>query len=148
MTPLKGIDGQVYAIAQGNMTIGGAGAQAAGGASQTINHLLAGRIPGGATVERGVPAALGEGRNITVELHETDFGAARRVADAINKAMPDAAQALDGRSIQVAAPTEPSARVAFYSGKPNIHCKIYCSLLFAIDFHNLRYQIPHGTFRG
>jgi flagellar P-ring protein precursor FlgI len=120
MTPLKGIDGQVYAIAQGNMTIGGAGAQAAGGASQTINHLLAGRIPGGATVERGVPAALGEGRNITVELHETDFGAARRVADAINKAMPDAAQALDGRSIQVAAPTEASARVAFLGQLENI----------------------------
>jgi flagellar P-ring protein precursor FlgI len=121
MTPLKGIDGQVYAIAQGNMVVGGAGAQATGGAAQTtINHLLAGRIPGGATVERGVPAMLGEGPTITIELNETDFGAARRVVDAINQSVPGAAQALDGRSIQVAAPPEPSARVAFLGQIENI----------------------------
>ncbi|MDR2032650.1 MAG: flagellar basal body P-ring protein FlgI [Azoarcus sp.] len=119
MTPLKGIDGQVYAIAQGNMVVGGAGAQA-GGAAQTINHLLAGRIPGGATVERGVPAMLGEGPAITLELNETDFGTARRVVEAINQSIPGAAQALDGRSIQVAAPSGASARVAFLGQIENI----------------------------
>ncbi|MDR2688993.1 MAG: flagellar basal body P-ring protein FlgI [Azoarcus sp.] len=113
MTPLKGIDGQIYAIAQGNMIVGGAGAQAGGGAAQTINHLSAGRIPGGATVERAVPATVGEGGTITVELRDTDFSTTRRVVDAINRIAPGAAQALDGRSVLVQAPTEPSARVAF-----------------------------------
>ncbi|WP_230976686.1 flagellar basal body P-ring protein FlgI [Pseudothauera rhizosphaerae] len=113
MTPLKGVDGQIYAIAQGNLAVGGAGAQA-GGASQTINHLAAGRVPAGATVERGVPTLLGQGEHVVLELHDTDFGTARRVVDAINLAtMPGTAQALDGRTIQVRAPLDPTARVAF-----------------------------------
>lgn len=119
MTPLKGIDGQIYAIAQGNVAVIGAGAQA-GGAQQTINHLLAGRIPGGATVERIVPAMLGEGANVTIELKETDFNTANRVATAINSVAPDSAQALDGRSIQVIAPAHPSERVAFLGRIENI----------------------------
>ncbi len=119
MTPLKGADGQVYAIAQGNMAVGGAGAQA-GGASQVINHLSAGRIPGGATVERAVPTALGEGDTVTFELNDTDFGTARRVVDAINLAYPGAARALDGRSIQVRAPADSSARVAFLGHLENL----------------------------
>ena len=112
MTPLKGADGQVYAIAQGNMVVGGAGAQGGGG-SQVINHLSAGRIPGGATVERAVPAMVGQGDAVVFELNDTDFGTARRVVDAINIAYPGAAQALDGRSIEVRAPIDPTARVAF-----------------------------------
>lgn len=112
MTPLKGADGQIYAIAQGNMVVGGAGAQG-GGASQVINHLSAGRIPGGATVERAVPAMVGQGDTVTFELYDTDFGTARRVVDAINIAYPGTAQALDGRSIEVRAPIDPTARVAF-----------------------------------
>ncbi|PKO52342.1 MAG: flagellar biosynthesis protein FlgI, partial [Betaproteobacteria bacterium HGW-Betaproteobacteria-21] len=112
MTPLKGADGQVYAMAQGNMVVGGAGAQA-GGAAQTINHLSAGRIPRGATVERAVPAMLGQGDYVTFELKDTDFGTARRVVDAINMAAPGTAEALDGRSIQVRAPLDSTARVAF-----------------------------------
>jgi flagellar P-ring protein precursor FlgI len=119
MTPLKGIDGQVYAIAQGNLAVIGAGAQAAG-AQQTINHLLAGRIPGGATVERTVPAVVGEDSTVTVELKETDFDTARRVADAINKVAPKSAQALDGRSIQVHAPSHPPERVAFLGRIENL----------------------------
>lgn len=112
MTPLKGADGKVYAVAQGNMVVGGAGAQG-GGASQTINHLSAGRIPGGATVERGVPVMLGQGEYVTFELNDTDFGTARRVVDAINLAAPGTAAALDGRSIQVRAPLDTSDRVSF-----------------------------------
>jgi flagellar P-ring protein precursor FlgI len=123
MTPLKGADAQIYAIAQGNMVVGGAGAQA-GAAQQTINHLLAGRIPAGATVERAVPAMLGDGPTITVELNETDFGTARRVVEAINRAIPGAAQALDGRSIQVLAPGEASARVAFLGQVENLEVTV------------------------
>ena len=112
MTPLKGADGQVYAVAQGNLVVGGAGAQA-GGAAQTINHLAAGRIPAGATVERGVASSVGQGDYVMLELNETDFGTARRVVDAINAVSPGAARALDGRSIQVLAPADVSHRVAF-----------------------------------
>lgn len=113
MTPLKGADGQVYALAQGNVIVGGAGA-AAGGAATTINHLSAGRIPGGATVERAVPTVLGQGEHVLFELHEMDFGTARRVVDAINLATAGGtAQALDGRTIQVRAPQNASDRVAF-----------------------------------
>lgn len=119
MTPLKGADGQVYAMAQGNMVVGGAGAQA-GGAAQTINHLSAGRIPRGATVERAVPAMLGQGDYVTFELKDTDFGTARRVVDAINMAAPGTAEALDGRSIQVRAPLDSSARVAFLGRIENL----------------------------
>ena len=120
MTPLKGTDGQIYAMAQGNLVVGGAGAQAAGGTSQVINHLLAGRIPAGATVERIVPATLGEGPTITVELKETDFESAHRVVEAINNALPDTALALDGRSLQVRAPAESSQRVAFIGRIENL----------------------------
>ena len=119
MTPLKGADGQVYAIAQGNMVVGGAGAQG-GGASQVINHLSAGRIPGGATVERSVPTMLGQGDSVIFELRDSDFGTARRVVDAINLAYPGAASALDGRSIQVRAPMDSSARVAFLGHVENL----------------------------
>jgi len=119
MTPLKGIDGQIYAIAQGNVAVGGALAQA-GGAQQTINHLLAGRIPGGATVERAVPTGVGEGANVIVELKQTDFDTVRRVAEAINNVMPGSAQALDGRSIQVQAPSGVPERVAFLGRIENL----------------------------
>lgn len=120
MTPLKGADGQVYAIAQGNMLIGGAGA-AGGGASQTINHLSAGRIPAGATVERAVPSMLGQGEYVIFELHDTDFGTTRRVVDAINLATADGvAQAVDGRTVQVRAPLDPSDRVAFLGRLENL----------------------------
>lgn len=120
MTPLKGADGQIYAIAQGNMLVGGAGASA-GGSSQQINHLLAGRIPAGATVERAVQSALNQGDLITLELKETDFTTASRVTDALERAFGrGSAQALDGRVIQVKAPLDASRRVAFLSQVENI----------------------------
>ncbi len=120
MTPLKGADNQVYAMAQGNVVVGGAGAQG-GGASVVVNHLSAGRIPAGATVERSVPSALGQGEVILFELEETDFGTAYRVVEAINRAtVAGAAQALDGRTIEVRAPTDRSQRVAFLGRLENI----------------------------
>jgi flagellar P-ring protein precursor FlgI len=119
MTPLKGADGQVYAVAQGNVVIGGAGASA-GGAAQTINHLAAGRIPAGATIERGVATSVGEGGVVVVELHQADFSTARQVVDAINGIAPGAARALDARSIEVYAPDDLSQRVAFLGQIENL----------------------------
>ncbi len=113
MTPLKGADGQTYAIAQGNILVGGAGAQA-GGAAQTINHLSAGRIPAGATVERAVPVDFASSGPLQLELKNTDFATATRVVSAINQKFGfGTAEARDGRTILVHAPEEPTARVAF-----------------------------------
>jgi len=112
-TPLKGADGEIYAIAQGNMVVAGAGA-AAGGSKVQVNHLSAGRIPGGAQVERAVPTPLQEGASITLGLEASDFQTARKVAQAINtKFGAGSAQALDGRTIRVKAPVDPDARVTF-----------------------------------
>ncbi|MEC5397235.1 flagellar basal body P-ring protein FlgI [Uliginosibacterium sp. H1] len=113
MTPLKGADGQVYAIAQGNVVVGGAGGQG-GGASVTVNHLSAGRIPAGGTVERAVDSNIGQQGFVTYELADTDFSNAQRVMDAINRNMGDnTAYALDGRRIQVKVPMGAPERVSF-----------------------------------
>ncbi len=112
-TALKGVDGEIYALAQGNLIVGGAGASA-GGSKVQINHLSAGRIPGGAQVERAIPTPLQEGDSISLGLNASDFQTARRVAQAINRRFGDgAARALDGRTVQVRAPTDPNARVTF-----------------------------------
>jgi len=113
MTPLKGADGQVYAMAQGNLVVGGAGASASGSKVQ-INHLSVGRIPAGATVERSVASALGESGSINLELRQSDFTTASRVGDAVNAHFgKDTARALNGRVIQVRTPLGESERVAF-----------------------------------
>jgi len=112
LAPLKGADGQIYAMAQGNVAIGGAGASG-GGAKAQINQLNAGRIPGGATVERAVATQVGANGRVRLELHATDFGTARRVADAINARFGPIAAALDARAIEVQVPPDESARVRF-----------------------------------
>jgi len=120
MTPLKGSDGQVYALAQGNMVIGGAGASA-GGNSVKINQLSAGRIPAGAIVERAVNSPLASNGTIMLELNKTDFGTAQKAVDAINLAFgPGTATALDARVIQVNAPARPEDRVGFLARIENI----------------------------
>jgi flagellar P-ring protein precursor FlgI len=120
MTPLKGADGNVYAVAQGNVLVSGAGASA-GGSKVQINHLSVGRIAGGATVERSVPTALGEGEFVFLELNSTDFGTVQRVTEAINRqAGVDTAHAEDGRRIRVRAPADPNSRVAFLGRIENI----------------------------
>lgn len=112
-TPLKGADGEVYALAQGNLIVAGAGA-AAGGSKVQVNHLSAGRIPDGAQVERSVPTALQEGPTISLSLSASDFQTARKVAQSINNRFGNGvAQALDGRTVQVKAPTSPNERVSF-----------------------------------
>ncbi|MBN8452652.1 MAG: flagellar basal body P-ring protein FlgI [Candidatus Accumulibacter sp.] len=123
MTPLKGADGQIYAQAQGNLLVGGAGA-ASGGSKVVVNHLLAGRIAGGATVEREVPTALGQGAFVHYELGATDFGTVQKVVEAINReTAPGVAQALDGRVIRVIAPEEANSRVAFLGRIENLEVR-------------------------
>jgi flagellar P-ring protein precursor FlgI len=113
MTPLKGADGQVYGMAQGNLLVGGFGASASGSKVQ-VNHLSVGRISGGATVERAVPVALGQDDTIRLELNTTDFSTTRRVVDAVNARFGEGtASALDGRAIQVRTPAGSDQRVAF-----------------------------------
>jgi len=120
MTQLKGGDGQVYAVAQGNVLVGGVGASS-GNSRVTVNHLAAGRIPGGATVERAVPTPVGQGGYVYYELAETDFGNAQVMVETIDKAMGQGtAQALDGRRVAVRAPDDLSARVAFLGRIDNL----------------------------
>ncbi|MEI8325308.1 MAG: flagellar basal body P-ring protein FlgI [Betaproteobacteria bacterium] len=112
-TPLRGADGEIYALAQGNLVVAGAGA-AAGGSKVQVNHLSAGRIPGGAQVERTVATPLQLGDSISLNLNASDFQTARQMAQVINAKMGEGlARALDGRTVQVKAPTEADARVTF-----------------------------------
>ena len=123
MTPLKGADGQIYAQAQGNLMVGGVGATA-GSNKAVINHLLAGRIVAGATVEREVPTALGQGAFVNYEMSNTDFGTTQRVVEVINREMGSGtAQALDGRLIRVNAPEDPNQRVAFMGRIENLEVR-------------------------
>ena len=119
-TPLKGADGGVYAMAQGNLIVGGAGASAAGSKVQ-INHLSAGRVPQGATVERAVPTPLAQGEFLQLDIGSSDFATARDVARAINRAKGDGtAFALDGRVVRVRAPAAIDDRVAFLADIENL----------------------------
>jgi len=119
LAPLKGADGQVYAMAQGNVLVGGVGASS-GGASVQVNHLSVGRVSSGATVERAVPTILGQGDFINLELNTSDFTTAARIVDVINgQVAPNLASAMDGRMIQVRAPAG-SGRVAFISMIENL----------------------------
>jgi flagellar P-ring protein precursor FlgI len=113
MAPLKGADGQIYGMAQGNVLVGGVGASANGSKAQ-VNHLSVGRISAGATVERAVPTTLGQGDAVHLELNDSDFSTASRVVDAVNKRFgPETAAARDGRVIRVRAPISSDERVAF-----------------------------------
>ena len=123
LTPLKGADGQIYAQAQGNLMVGGVGA-AANGSKAVINHLLAGRIVAGATVEREVPTSLGQGPFVHYEMGVTDFGTTQRVVEVINREMgPGTAQAVDGRLIRVNAPEGANDRVAFMGRVENLEVR-------------------------
>ena len=123
MAPLKGADGKIYALAQGNVVVGGFGV-GAGGSSITVNIPSVGRIANGAMVERGVTTAFMQGNSLTLNLHTPDFTTANRVADAINSGIGDGtAQAVDGASIKVNAPNNAAQRVAFMSLLENFEIK-------------------------
>jgi flagellar P-ring protein precursor FlgI len=120
MAPLKGADGATYAIAQGNVVVGGLGAEA-GGSKVIVNVPSSGRIPNGATVERQVPDTFGKEGPIVLNLRQADFTTAERMVEAVNKALGgDAAQAVDATSIQVQAPLDRNQRVSLIAVLENI----------------------------
>lgn len=125
MTPLKGIDGNVYAVAQGNLVVGGFDAGGADGSRITVNVPSAGRIPSGATVERPVPSGFNQGNTLTLNLNRPDLTTAKNIVDQINELLgPGVAQALDGGSISVTAPLDPGQRVDYLSILENLQVEV------------------------
>ncbi len=121
MTPLTGIDGQVYAIAQGNLVVGGFGSAGADGSSITVNIPTVGRVPAGAIVERTIASGFATGDSLTLNLHRPDFTTAKRVADSINTLVgPGTAFPIDGASITVSAPLDSSQRVMYMATLENL----------------------------
>jgi len=120
MAPLRGADGNVYAIAQGSLIVSGFGVEGADGSRISVNTTATGRIPNGATVERAVPSAFTLDEYIRLNLHAPDFTTAQRVAQAINAMFGDVAAAQDAAQIAVRAPIDASQRVAFVSMLENI----------------------------
>jgi len=116
MTPLKGADGQVYAMAQGSVLVSGFGVEGKDGSSITVNIPSSGRIPNGATVEQAVANNFDSTPFVTLNLDTPDFTTASRLTDAINKLLgPGTAEALDATSVRVRAPLDPSQRIAYVS---------------------------------
>lgn len=116
MTPLLAVDGETYAIAQGNLVVGGLGVSAADGSSLTVNVPTVGRVPQGATVEKMVENPFITGEYMVLNLHRADFSTAANVAEAINVVFgPDVAVPIDASSIRVLAPSDPSQKVSFAS---------------------------------
>ncbi len=123
-TFLKGADGNVYAIAQGSLVVGGLGVEGADGSQVVINTPTVGRIPNGATVERSVPTPFGNGDFITFNLNDPDFTSAKRLADTINKLVgPNTAKPMDAASVRVIAPRDLSQRVAYLATLENLEFK-------------------------
>lgn len=121
-TMLKGADGNVYAVAQGSLVVGGLGVQGLDGSSVTVNIPTVGRIPNGATVERSVPTPFGNGDYITFNLNDADFTSAKRLADTINNLVgPNTAKPLDSVSVRVIAPRDIGQRVAYLSTLENLN---------------------------
>ncbi|WP_026603417.1 flagellar basal body P-ring protein FlgI [Methylomonas sp. 11b] len=121
MSPLRGADGNVYAVAQGNLVVGGLSASGQDGSKITVNNPLVGRVPNGATVERIVPSSFDQSAELVFNLNSSDFTTAQRMADSINKALgAETAQAVDATSVSVRAPVNPNQRVGFASVIENL----------------------------
>ena len=124
MTPLKGADNQIYAIAQGNILISGAGAQA-GGSRVQVNQLNGGRISGGATVEREVPNDFATQNIVRLQLNESDFSLAQQISDAINQRYSGgAAIPEDARTVRLFAPPDGPSRVRFLAKIQDIPLRV------------------------
>jgi flagellar P-ring protein FlgI len=121
VAPLRGLDGAVYAIAQGNLIVSGFGAEANDGSRVSVNIPSSGRIPAGATVERSVANDFGNGDSVILNLNDADFTTAAHMTESINKTLgADAASTIDGGSVRVRAPLDINERVAFVSEIENI----------------------------
>ncbi|MCB1843762.1 MAG: flagellar basal body P-ring protein FlgI [Halioglobus sp.] len=121
MTPLKGVDGQLYAMAQGNLVVSGFGAEGADGSSIAVNVSNSGRIPNGAMVERAVPNPFASDSSLRLSLNSHDFTTAMRVAQTINDSMgPNIARAVDGATIDIDLPPDTGNKVAFVSAVENL----------------------------
>ncbi len=121
LSPLKGADGQVYAMAQGNLVVGGLSASGQDGSRITVNNPAVGRIANGATVERSVPSPFSSGKEVVFNLHNADFTTANRMVQAINRLLGEGtAKAVDAASVRVSAPLDIGQRVTFVSMLENI----------------------------
>jgi flagellar P-ring protein FlgI len=121
VTPLHGLDGQIYAIAQGNLIVSGFGAEANDGSKLTVNVPSSGRVPNGATVERAVATQIGQGDAIILNLNDPDFTTATHLVDSLDKGIgPGLATIIDGGSIRVRAPADATQRIAFLSQIENL----------------------------
>jgi flagellar P-ring protein precursor FlgI len=116
MTPLRGVDGEVYGIAQGSLLVSGFGVKGSDGSKLSVNVPSSGRVPNGASVEREVPNNFSQQPFVMLNLHTPDFTTAARLAEGINNLLgADTAQALDAVSVRVAAPVNPNQRIAYLS---------------------------------
>jgi flagellar P-ring protein precursor FlgI len=121
VTPLHGLDGQIYAIAQGNLIVSGFGVQGNDGSKLTVNVPSSGRIPNGATIEKAVPTQLAQGDAIVLNLNDPDFTTATRLVQTVNRGIgEDIATIVDGGSVRVRAPLDITQRVAFLSVVENL----------------------------
>lgn len=121
LTPLYGADGQIYAMAQGNLAVGGLGAEGKDGSQIVVNIPSAGRIPEGATVERAVATGFDTTPALTFNLTRSDFTTAQNVAGAINQRLgAGSAEAVDGVSIRVRAPQGADVRATLMSEIENL----------------------------
>ncbi|GIK33540.1 MAG: flagellar P-ring protein [Gammaproteobacteria bacterium] len=121
VTPLKGMDGQIYAIAQGNLAVSGLGISGQDGSKISINVPSVGTIPNGATVERAVPTQFAGTDHLLLNLNQPDFTTATHLADSINRLLgAGTALPLDPTSIRVAAPQDAAARISFLSAIENL----------------------------
>jgi flagellar P-ring protein FlgI len=121
VTPLHGLDGQIYAIAQGNLIVSGFGAEANDGSKLTVNVPSSGRVPNGATVERAVPSQIAQGDAIILNLNDPDFTTATHLVASLDKSIgAGLATVIDGGSIRVRAPTDATQRIAFLSQIENV----------------------------
>jgi flagellar P-ring protein precursor FlgI len=120
LTQLRAADNEVYALAQGNLVVGGLAASGKSGSSVTVNTPTGGRIPNGATIEREIPTDFATRQHVLLQLRHPNFDTATNVVNAINRRFGDIATTADGTSVEVVAPANPTERVAFVAKLENM----------------------------